>query len=91
MNNNEMHLDVYKNRSELYSGESKTVFFEGRQSESRMLRTQRIVKAFTDGFYTDTMENLQEALASGGLTAEQVQLIKSLVDGVTSEVGRALV
>ena len=37
------------------------------------------------------MKNLQETVAAGGLSDEQSRIIKSLVNGVTSEVGRALV
>ena len=91
MDKDEIHLDVYKNRSELYNGDSKTVFWEGRQSEEAIQRTQKINQAFRDGFYIKTMSQLQDVISSNELSVEQSNLIKALVDGVTSEVGRALV
>ena len=87
----ETYLSVYGNRSELYLGESKTVYMEGRQTTDAIQRTQKIIKAFENGFYENAMGHLQETITSGGLSDEQSIIIKSLVNGVTSEVGRALV
>jgi len=87
----ESRLEVYENRFELYVGETKTVYMEGRQTLDAINRTQKIVQAFEDGFFKKTMSQLQNTIASGGLTDEQSNVIKSLVNGVTSEVGRALV
>ena len=91
MNKYEMHLDVYRNRSELHVGESKTVYMEGRQSPEAVQRTQKIVQAFENGFLPNTINRLQAKIITEGLTDEQSNIVKSLVSGVTSEVGRALV
>jgi lambda repressor-like predicted transcriptional regulator len=91
MTKDEMHLDVYGNRSELHTGDSKTVFWEGRQSEEAVQRVRKITQTFQDGFYPNAMNHLQNVIAGGGLSDEQSGIIKALADGVTSEVGRALV
>jgi len=91
MSNYEIHLDVYNNRSELCVGEAKTVYMEGRQSPDAVLRSQKIVQAFNNGFLYSTIEQLQNEVVSNELTDDQSNIIKSLVNGVTSEVGRALV
>lgn len=87
----ESRLEVYGNRSELYVGESKSVYMEGCQTPNAIGRMQKIVRAFENGFYRKTMSQLQKTISSDALTEEQSDLIKSLVNGVTSEVGRALV
>jgi len=81
----------YGNRSELYLGETTAVYMEGRQTTDAVERTQKIMKAFEEGFYAKAMDHLQETISSGGLSDEQSNIVKSLVNGVTSEVGRALV
>jgi len=91
LGNYESRLEVYKNRSELYVGETKAVYMEGRQTSDAIQRTQKIVKAFENGFYRNTMSQLQNTISSDALSDGQNNLIKSLVNGVTSEVGRALV
>jgi len=85
------HLDVYGDRSELHIGESKTVYLEGRQSIEAIKRTQKIVQAFEDGFLTKAMDQLQGCATSDELPDRHSSIIKTLVNGVTSEVGRALV
>jgi hypothetical protein len=87
----EEHLDVYKNRSVLYSKDTSTTFLEGRQSEDAKKRYEAIVKAFDAGFYPKAMEDIPTVLMQESLSEEYKNLIKSLVDGLTSEVGRALV
>ena len=87
----EEHLDVYGNRSILHTEQSTTVFLEGRQSEEAKKRYDEIVQAFANGFYPKAMEDIPNILLDEKLTDEHKTLIKSLVDGLTSEVGRALV
>jgi lambda repressor-like predicted transcriptional regulator len=87
----ESRLEVYGNRSELYVGETKAVYLEGRQTPDAMQRTQKIMGAFENGFYVNVMSRLQNTISTDALSDEQSKLIKSLVNGVTSEVGRALV
>jgi hypothetical protein len=87
----EEHLDVYKNRSVLYSNDASTTFLEGRQSEDAKKRYEIIVKAFDAGFYAKAMENIPAVLMQDTLSEAHKNLMKSLVDGLTSEVGRALV
>ncbi|MDR0571179.1 MAG: hypothetical protein LBG71_08230 [Clostridiales Family XIII bacterium] len=90
-NKAEIHLDVYSNRSELHNGSSTTVFMEGKQSEDAIKRAQKIIAAFNGGFYDKTMSELQSVIESEEIPTAQSGIIKALVDGVTSEVGRALV
>jgi hypothetical protein len=87
----ETYLTVYDNRSELYLGEIKTVYMEGRQTPVAVERTQKIKKAFEKGFFKNAMSHLQKTNISVDLSDEQIDIIKSLVNGVTSEKGRALV
>ena len=87
----EEHLDVYKNRSVLHSKDTSTTFLEGRQSDAAKKRYEEIVTAFDAGFYSKAMNDIPSLLMHESLSEEHKNLIKSLVDGLTSEVGRAIV
>jgi hypothetical protein len=91
MNKDEMHLDVYENRSELYTENGKAIFFEGSQSLEATQRSKNIAKTFENGFYAKAMEEASDVLAKNPLSETQSNLIKGLVTGISSEVGRALV
>jgi hypothetical protein len=87
----EEHLKVYKNRSVLHSEEGVSTFDEGKQSEEAKKRYEILIQAFEDGFYSKAMSDISVVLLREDLISEQKTLIKSLVDGVTSNVGRGLV
>jgi len=91
MENDNLHLDVYKNHSELHNNGTVTFFEEGPQNEDTLARYQYICNAFKGGFYESVMKDLSVELYNEKLTPEQQNMIKGLVDGLTSEVGRAIV
>ena len=86
----EKHLDVYVNRYELYEGTKKTVFYQGFQSKKAQDRYKKIIEAFKDEYLDKKYLNLQSVDFSN-LSDENRVLIQQMVDGITSEVGRALV
>jgi len=87
----EEHLDVYLDHSVLHSGTSAVVFAEGKQSEAALDRYSAITKAFEDGFYLNAIRDVTAVIASNALLESQKETIKSLVDSMTSEVGRGLI
>lgn len=86
----EDHLDVYQDRYELHQGDEKQVFLQGFQNEDAQKRYAKINDALNAGYLSDRIENLQSADLSG-LTDGNKTLLRNMVDGITSEVGRALV
>jgi hypothetical protein len=79
-------------RSVLYEqGREPEVFLEGRPDAAAKERLDRIRQSLEDGYLSDRIKNSSNADAAAGLTPDHVQLLSSLVDSVTSEVGRALV
>jgi len=89
----EIHLDVYSNRSELYtSGNRKpSIFIEGKQSPNAAARAKHIMQEFANGFFANAIHNASDVLAQHPLTEAQATLVKDLVGGISSEFGRALV
>ena len=86
----EWHIDIYEERSELHTGSEVFVFEEGAQSESAAKRYSTIKSEIESGFLEKVYE---ESSVDGGssLTQRQRELICKLVEGQTSEVGRALI
>ena len=89
-NNREDHLDVYESRYELHQGDNTEVFYEGFQSRETQQRYARINAALEAGYLNDVMESLQEVDFSE-LSERNQHLLRNMVNGITSEVGRALV
>lgn len=87
----EMYLSVYSDRFELYTSDGTEVFHEGPQSKEAAARYKEIMEKFKGGFYQTVLSDMSNVLESRPLPAEQSQLIRTLVDGITSETGRALV
>ena len=86
----EIHLDVYKDRSELHNGETTTVYREGKQDSTTLDRYKDISKALEGGFlekvYTDCLLYDYRSLDS-----RTTELVDALVKGVTEACGRAIV
>jgi hypothetical protein len=92
---NEYNLNVFSDRSEIVYGNGQAIIFaEGPMSDSARSRYQVIKTALQQGFLSQEIETIiskPEIVTIDGITTEQISIIDSLVDSVTSEVGRALV
>lgn len=88
-NYEEFHLDVYPARSELHCNGRKTVFREGRQSDGARSRYGKVTNRLENG-YLEEMYLKCGDIDTSGLPERFKERLKELVDGVTSETGRAL-
>lgn len=86
----EIHLDVYENRYELHQNEVVNVYYEGFQNAAAQRRYAKINQELENG-YLDKMISELGDIDYSELSEENKELIKNLVEGITSEVGRALV
>lgn len=86
----ESHLDVYKNRYELHQNDAVSVYYEGYQNEAAQRRYAKINQELENGYLDKMIVDLGEVDYSD-LSDHNKTLIKNLVNGITSEVGRALV
>lgn len=87
---NEIHLDVYKNRSELHYDKDAVVFYEGQTNEKANKRYAFIREKLDNGFLENIYCNITNYDFSK-ITLETKRLLDKLVNGITSETGRALV
>lgn len=83
-------LDVYIDRYELHQNDMVTTYYEGFQNAETQKRYEKINIELSNGFLYRIMENLQDVDFSE-LSEENKVLLRRLVNGITSEVGRALV
>lgn len=88
--NIEKHLDVYENRYELYQDDGTTVYYQGFQNEAAQQRYALINKKLEERFLDEEIASIPNKDFSG-LTEENQIILKNMVNGITSEVGRALV
>lgn len=88
--NMEMHLDVYSDRSELHLEDRVMVYHEGFQNLETQKRYELINSTLSDGYLEKLMEEIENE-DFDSLSDENKALLKDLVAGITSEVGRALV
>ena len=86
----EDHLDVYENSYELHQGDGTEIFLQGFQNREAQRRYAHINASLSAGYLDDKIANLQEVDFSE-LGEENKALLRNMVDGITSEVGRALV
>ena len=86
----EDHLDVYEDRYELHQGEDKNVYYEGFQNAETQARYAKINSTLEGGYLANHIKHLQDVDFSG-LTEDNQILLRNMVNGITSEVGRALV
>lgn len=89
-NYDELHLDVYLAHSELHYNGQKTIFKEGRQSNNAQARYNKVTDLLEKG-YLETMYQKCGEIDTSSLSEQFKKQLKDLVDGITSEVGRALV
>lgn len=90
-NNIDRHIDIFKDRYDYYSGnQTKETFKQGFQSESAKLRYNNIIEAYDDNYLETRFLDIHNTNFDS-LSDEVKSTLKNLVDGVTSEVGRALV
>ncbi len=86
----EIHLDVYKNRSELHYDNNAVVFYEGQTNEDANNRYSFIRQQLDNGFLEKLYSNITTYDFSK-VSPETKILLDKLVNGITSETGRALV
>ena len=85
-------LEVYLNQSVLVQNEGRQTFKEGQPTGAAQRRLAKIRKALEEGFLDKLVADCRSPdVEIGELDAESVQLLTTLVDSVTSEVGRAIV
>lgn len=87
---NEKHLVVYEDRYELHQSGETTVFPVGPQNRETQLRYKHIKTALSQGFLEEKYKTVSQVDFSR-LSEENQRLLRNMVDGITSEVGRALV
>ncbi len=94
-NRDELHLRVYRHRSELVRPDGgKDVFLEGAQSAGASVRQKAIVEVLKGGFLEAQIIMCRDQpgqLVSSQLSEAHRQLLDQVVEAVTSEVGRAIV
>lgn len=86
----EDHLDIYKDRCELHQGGETKIYYEGFQNQETQKRYAHIKAALEAEYLEGKMARLQEVDFSQ-LDGKNQGLLRNIVNGVTSEVGRALV
>lgn len=88
--NIEKHLAVYEDRYELHQNGGTTVYYQGFQNKAAQQRYALINRRLEEGFLEDEISSIPSKDFSG-LTEENQALLRNMVNGITSEVGRALV
>jgi hypothetical protein len=83
------HLDVYLDRYELHQDDVVTTYYEGFQNVETQKRYEKINTALSNGYLYDIAKELPN-VDFFELSDENKTILKRLVDGITSEVGRAL-
>jgi len=86
-------LKIYSDRSELISGSNeRQVFKEGKSSVEARARHEKIRNVLSKGYLESLIEECKKPqIKIENLSEEHLKLIESLVNSVTSEVGRAVV
>jgi len=89
----EPYIAVYKDKSVLHTEDGKTeVFLEGGLSDLAKKRYKSITKSLEDGFLEKIIiESIKPDVKINGLSEEHLSKMMSLVNSVTSEVGRAII
>lgn len=84
------HLDVYLDRYVLHQNDVVTTYYEGFQNVATQQRYAKINTALANGYLYDVMKELPDVDFTQ-LSETNKVLLRRLVNGITSEVGRALV
>lgn len=87
---NEKHLDIYEDRYELHQDDGTTIYYQGFQSEAAQQRYLKINCELENGYLDNAIASISTKDFSE-LSKENRELLRNIVDGITSEVGRALV
>ncbi len=91
----EIHLRVFKNRSELVRSDGTTqVFLEGSMNEAAKARYQKIANELSNSYLEKQIMICYEHpadLVFSQLKENHINILTRLVNSVTSEVGRAIV
>ena len=88
----EDHLDVFANRSELHIGTECVVFKEGGQDVATQARYRKICETFASGFLEKVLADTITGTNDYALLPTAIrEKITMMVDEITSEQGRALV
>ena len=85
-----VQLIVFGDRSEYHSNDVITTYIEGFQSAEAQKRHTKIIKSLSQG-YLDQMINSLSEVDFSSLSKENKELLEKLVDGITSNNGRAIV
>lgn len=88
--NDNVHLDVYLDRYELHQNDVVTTYYEGFQNAATQQRYEKINTELANGYLYQIMEKLPDVDFTE-LSEDNKDLLRRLVNGITSEVGRALV
>ncbi len=86
----EKHLDVYEDRYELHQEGETIVYLQGVQTDESQRRYLRIISELSKGFLEEKFHAVS-SVDFTKLTDTNQNLLRNIVNGVTSEVGRALV
>lgn len=86
----EDHLVVYLDRYELHQNGNVLVYRKGLQNVAAQQRYAKITQVL-DGHFLDRTIQTLNTVDFSDLTERNKDLLRALVDGITSEVGRALV
>lgn len=84
-----LHLKIYDNRFELYQNEEFYVFEQGTQGKAAQQRYNKINDILSGGYLDEVYKSLHTTDFSAFSNTNR-ELIKKLVDGITSEEGRGL-
>lgn len=89
----EPHIIVYKDKSVLHTEDGhQQEFIEGKLSDEALKRYKEITSSLEDGFLEKVIiESIKPDVKIEKLTEDQIDTLTSLVDSVTSEVGRAII
>lgn len=86
----EKHLDVYENRYELHQDGKTTIYMEGVQNIETQHRYELINDTLAQGYLEKKLNSVPQTDFTM-LSEENKMLLRNLVNGITSEAGRALV
>lgn len=87
----ESHIDIYPDRSILHQNGTITIFREGTQNSSAKKRYEIISKKLKEGYLEAQYDIARNSDFKTELNVEKRKVIDKLVDGETSELGRAIV
>ena len=86
-----IHMDIYQDRSIFHDETGETCFLEGNQSKAAKIRYTTITDSLEANFLGNTLQRVKSEGFQDELNTNDKQLIQQLVDGITGNVGRALV